>query len=410
MKRWAIGVGLGLLAACQDDAAISPVPVQQPAAMPGPLVSGTAVLVPVEQDNSAPDCRTKICRHNENTDLASWQGAIRFVHRTARSQALGPNSSLHVYASSDSGATFTDEAIIDAPTAPLSADDTATAGRDLRDPCFYQLGGKLFIKAITRLPVSMPRDSGVDSLTVASSSTDGKTWTPLQVIGPKGWSFWHVRPSAQGTLYAAAYQDGDASISLFSSADGLTWAQGAQVYGVSADTPLEPEVVFMPSGKMLVLVRMDGTDDELLGNVGRLRTKVCWADPPYSSFACPQELTGVRLDGMSSFFWQGRLFVVARKHILGDGMQKRTALYEITGDLEGGTLAITEQAVLPSAGDTAYAGVVPLTGGQHLVTWYSSDIPSDPPWATAMFGPTSIWRGVIDLSALPASSTSSASP
>jgi hypothetical protein len=54
----------------------------------------------------------------------------------------------------------------------------------------------------------------------------------------------------------------------------------------------------------LELVRMDGTDDDLLGYQGRLRTKVCWATPPYDAFDCPQEPNGVRLDGAKAFFWK----------------------------------------------------------------------------------------------------------
>jgi hypothetical protein len=46
---------------------------------------------------------------------------------------------------------------------------------------------------------------------------------------------------------------------------------------------------------------MDGTDVELLGNRGRLRTKVCWSRAPFRSFSCPQELHGVRLDGPVPF-------------------------------------------------------------------------------------------------------------
>ena len=42
------------------------------------------------------DCRTVICQHNENTDLISYAGSIFLVHRTAISQTLGPDSSLHV--------------------------------------------------------------------------------------------------------------------------------------------------------------------------------------------------------------------------------------------------------------------------------------------------------------------------
>ena len=46
----------------------------------------------------------------------------------------------------------------------------------------------------------------------------------------------------------------------------------------------------------------------------------------------------MRLDGPVAFHWGSRLFVVARKHLPGPGIRKRTALYEITGDLEGGPI------------------------------------------------------------------------
>src|SRR4051794_9205956 len=78
------------------------------------------------------DCRTGICKHNENTDLVAWQGALWLVHRTAESQVLGQNSALHIYRSSDGGAHFVETGLIPAPApgTPLGG----TAGRDLRDP------------------------------------------------------------------------------------------------------------------------------------------------------------------------------------------------------------------------------------------------------------------------------------
>ena len=36
-----------------------------------------------------------------------------------------------------------------------------------------------------------------------------------------------------------------------------------------------------------------------------------------------------------AFWWNGRLFVVARKHIEGPDYRKRTALYELSGNFEG---------------------------------------------------------------------------
>src|SRR5262249_37822088 len=161
-------------------------------------------------------------------------------------------------------------------------------------------------KALTRLPVMKPRDTDVDTITVGTTSSDGVSWTPLAPIAPETWSFWRVREHA-GTFYAGAYEDGDQSIKRFSSTDGLAWTPGAVTYEVPADTPLEPEIMFMPSGRMLVFFRLDGTDIEILGNIGRLRTQVCWAEPPYSSFTCPQQLDGVRLDGPVAFFQGSRL-------------------------------------------------------------------------------------------------------
>jgi hypothetical protein len=341
-------------------------------------------------DDYTRDCRTEMCRHNEDTDMIAWNGALWLAHRTAISQTLGPDSALHIYQSLDNGASFQQTALLPAPS-----------DRDIRDPCFYIVGGQLYLKAITRVtpPVDdSDRDTGVDSVTVAMTSADGFHWSAQQAIGPHEWSFWRIKENA-GVYYSAAYEDGDLRVVLYSSTDGLTWTAGPLVYGVSADTPLETELTFMPGGKLLGLVRMDGTDAELLGDQGRLRTKICWSDPPYASFSCPAEFYGQRLDGPLSFWWQGRLFVVGRKHLQGTG-KKRMSLYEIRGDFDGGELSIGEWGQFPSAGDTSYAGVVMLDDTHAMLSWYSSDLSVDPPWVTAMFDLSSIWLGTVDLSTL----------
>jgi hypothetical protein len=108
----------------------------------------------------------------------------------------------------------------------------------------------------------------------------------------------------------------------------------------------------------------------------------------------------VRLDGSVAFFHDGRLFVVARKHLIEPAQRKRTALYELTGDFDGGDLDIFEHSELPSAGDTAYAGVADVDRDRVLVTWYSSEIAADRPWAGAIYGATDIWQATLDLSKL----------
>ncbi len=375
-----VPLALCLVVACDGAPSYDPHPV-----LPS-WMDDAHVLVSGHDLEDEQDCRTQICRHNENVDMIAWNGAFYLVHRTARSQVLGPNSSLHVFRSTD-GKSFDDLATIEAPS-----------DRDLRDPHFYVVGSELRIHAITRLPVSSVRDTGVDSISVATSSTDGKTWSALQNIGPTGWSFWRAQKS-NGVYYSAAYADGDQSVSLFSSTDGTTWTQGAQVYGVAADTPLETELVFMPSGTLLAIVRTDGADAVYLATQPPISTRICWSHPPYDTFDCPQTLDGVRLDGPLAFFWQNRLFVVARKHILDDlSGRKRTALYEITGTLDGGPIAIHEWGEIPSAGDTSYAGYAMLDDHRAVVGWYSGDLERDEPWVTAIFNLTDIWLGTIDLS------------
>jgi hypothetical protein len=141
-----------------------------------------------------------------------------------------------------------------------------------------------------------------------------------------------------GVYYSTAYEDGDLRIVLYRSRNGIRWHAGPRIYGVSADTPLEAELAFSPSGKhLLALIRLDGSDFDLFGYQGRLRTKVCWSSPPVERFTCPQTLHGVRLDGSVAFYYGHRLFVIAREHLRGPAIRKRTALYEITGNLEGGS-------------------------------------------------------------------------
>jgi len=373
-----------MLAACSSTPSYDPHPTLPP------WMTDAKVFVSGHDLEDQYDCRTKICRHNENVDMISWNGAIYLVHRTARSQVLGPNSSLHVYRSNDDGQSFADVATIQAPT-----------DRDLRDPSFYVVGSDLYIKALTRLPVTSTRDANVDTITVATHSSDGVTWSALENIAPDTWSFWRVKQSA-GVYYSAAYEDGDLAVLLFSSTDGKTWAMGPPIYTIAADTPLETELTIMPSGRMLALVRMDGDDQHYLGTIPPLRTKVCWSMPPYTApFDCSSELTGVRLDGPLSFFWNNRLFVIARKHLLDDSGRKRTALYEITGNLEGGPIDYKEWGEIPSAGDTSYAGYAMLDANRALVSWYSGDLDLDRPWVLAIFDLTDIWRGTIDFTKLP---------
>jgi hypothetical protein len=364
-----------VLAACGPDPSMVPVPE---------WLSRARILTPGEGVTNS-ECRTAICAHNEHTDLVRWKETLYLVHRTARTSSLGPNSSLWVYRSVDEGRNFTPVSRIEAP-----------ANRDIRAPHFYMAGNDLHMKALTRLPVSSTRDALVDTIAIAFKTTDGLQWNSMGTIGPTGWSYWRIIERG-GTLYNAAYEDGDKSVVLFSSQNGLTWTRGPLIYGIAEDTPLETELIFV-GDRLLALVRLDGNDAELPGDQGRLRTKVCWSNPPYVTFDCPSELSGQRFDGPLAFYVDNRLFVVARKHLQGSG-RKRTALFEL-GGLDA-TVTIKEHGELPSAGDTAYAGQARLEDGRRVLSWYSGDLVRDESAAAGMMGASDIWTAVFDPTKLP---------
>ena len=371
-----------------DDAGSNELANQDAGALP-PWLTSVKVLAAGPIDTTL-DCRTTLCRHSEDTDLITWNGATWLVYRTANSQVLGPNSSLLVFRSTDEGVTFAQTARIPAPI-----------DRDIRDPHFYVVGNQLHLKALTRLPVPLGQgDASAATISMGMHSADGVTWSALAPMGPVTQSFWRIKEHG-GTYFSAAYDDSDATVTLFTSKDGETWAPGPIVYAKAEDTPGETELVFMPSGALLALVRMDGLPAELLGDSGRLRTKVCWAQPPaYDAFTCPQDLDGQRLDGPVAFFVGARVFVVARKHLQGTG-RKRTSLFELGGTLDGGPLTVKEWGELPSAGDTAYAGVAMKADGRAFVTWYSGELARDDTWLFGMIAPTQIWEGIVDFSKLP---------
>jgi hypothetical protein len=73
--------------------------------------------------------------------------------------------------------------------------------------------------------------------------------------------------------------------------------------------------------------------------------------------------------------------------------RKRTALYEVT---MGGTRLLD---LLPSAGDTSYAGVV-LRDGDLYASYYTSRVDRDYPWVVGMLMPSEVRMLRLPLTAL----------
>jgi hypothetical protein len=318
--------------------------------------------------------------HLSGTDLARFGDAIYLAYRSAPADAPSTDATIQVVRSLDDGISFQPVLTVRAP-----------AGRDIREPHLLVTTDKVFLHAVTRLPVESPRNELADSATIALESGDGRTWTSLNMIGVRGFSFWRALFDGT-TARVAGYEDGGKSVALFSSADGRAWTRGADIFAVAAETPLETELALL-TNKLLALVRLGGSDAELTGDQGRLRTRFCFADAPYTSFTCPV-LDGHRFDGPVAFENHGRRFVIARKHLQGTG-RKRTAIYELLR-ADAGLAEVKEWGLLPSAGDTAYAGAVRLSDGRWLLSWHSSDIEQDDPWSAARSAPTGVWTAALD--------------
>ena len=321
--------------------------------------------------------------HNENTDLIAWQGKTWLVFRGGESSQVGsPIARLKVFQSVDLGDSVTMTAEIFMP------------GRDIRDPKFLIQDGKLVLYAISRVPGGHLRDADGLAWTVRTESSDGIHWTaPVQIYDEK-WGFWRYADHG-GLTYATAYNDGDTQVALLSSADGKAWQKVSLIVDSKPDVPSEAELQFF-GDTAVSLVRMDNGTSLL----DEGHTAVCVALPPYATWDCGRVLDK-RLDGPKWFAWENRQFVMARKH-LDDG-RKRTALYELHGVLSDPKAAVTlqELAEFKSAGDTAYVGVLPMGGSQFLVSWYSSDVPTDEIWASGMFTPSEIWLAWVDLAFAP---------
>ena len=316
--------------------------------------------------------------HNENTDLVAWNDELWLVFRGGETAQTGsPIARLKVFRSADGGDRFDLAAEIFVPD------------RDIRDPKFVVEDGALVIYAISRVPGGHVRDAGGLAWTVRTQSRDGVKWSDPVRIFDETWGFWRFVRHGDA-WYATGYNDGDVQVGFFRSVDGVSWQKVSLIYDSDPDVPSEAELQFL-GDTAVSLVRLD--NGKTLLDEGH--TAICVAQPPYAAWDCGRMLDK-RLDGPNWFSHDGRQIVIARKH-LPDG-RKRTAIYELKGDLANpaARIDLLELAELQSAGDTSYVGVASLGGDQYLVSWYSSDVPSDPIWMVGMFSPSDIWLAWLD--------------
>jgi hypothetical protein len=350
--------------------------------------------------------------HNENTAMIRFHGRILLAFRGGEGGQIGSSRAhINIFESRDRGRTFTFLSEVNANDLP--------GGRDIRDPKLVEIGGKLRLYAISRLPGFHYRDLGGQAWAVRAESADGgRTWTsPVKTyadVDATGvetfWGFWryterrYVKAGKhRRTLFATGYQDGDTAVGLFASDDGITWEKRSTIIASYNDVPSEAELQFFGKNHdtAVALVRLDNQDILADG-----QTAICTSHDPFVTWECGRRIEQ-RLDGPTWVVRRAngrtRNFVFARKHL--PCTFKRTAIYELRGDLAdpGAAIEVCEIQALKSSGDTAYTSVAPLSRNRSLLAWYSSPVDQELPWFQGISSPSDIWLADVDFTRAPAS-------
>jgi hypothetical protein len=318
--------------------------------------------------------------HNSNTDMIFWRDRFWLVHAASPYHMGTPESRLIIRRSIDARSWET-MASLQVP------------GKDIRDPKFAPIGGRLFLYALSNEGFfATPEGS------VVSTSEDGITWSEFRPVGPRGWLFWRPKSADGRTWYVPAYWRDHGRSILLRSPDGLEWEEVSTIYEGEGND--ETAIEFLRDGRLLATARLEVTPDTLTGHQDA-STLLAVAAPPFESWSHRKSQV-TRLDGPVLFSHGGRIFAVARHQagergpltrLGGAWSRKRTALYEVTSE------SLLHLSDLPSAGDTSYAGVV-LRDGFAYIDYYTSAIERDYPWLLGMFLPTDIRMARIPLDSL----------
>ena len=110
--------------------------------------------------------------HSENTEMIGLHARILLVFRGGEEGQIGSaRARIKIFESRDQGRTFTLLSEVSANNLP--------GDRDIRDPKLVEMGGRLFLYAISRVPGFHYRDLGGQAWTVRAESADGgRTWPP----------------------------------------------------------------------------------------------------------------------------------------------------------------------------------------------------------------------------------------
>lgn len=348
-----------------------------------------------------------IGRSNNNLDVARHEGLLFLAWRTAPTHFASTDTRLHVVAGDDGGTTWRHEW-------------TEAPGRDAREPRLVSWQGRLLVYWFTAGTSGTKFEP--DRIWVSERSAPG-VWSDPLAISPPDCVVWRVRPVA-GRLLMTLYRGAGSlftahpvplTVELWASDDGITWEPCDNERPVVHEGGSETDFLELDDGRLVAVVRKEGPE-------GGWGADICRA-PATDLTRWRRRADPRKFDSPLLFLDRGRPFLVTRRQLAFGGRfdlglrgvppavrtkidqaaywltPKRTALYEIDAD----ALTATWRCDLPSAGDTAFAGEVPLDpdapdDGRHLIFNYSS--PTNRgwwPWVAGQLNPTHIYAVEVEI-------------
>jgi hypothetical protein len=236
------------------------------------------------------------------------------------------------------------------------------------DPQLLPVGDTLYLYAVTA-DWSQSDFVGVPSWEVVASTTDGTTWSAPKRCFVANHDFW--TPTGRGSRYYVACDNcghvpegAYGTVDLLTSTDGERWSwvsellHGSEVSTLLnlpdtnlTKTPSEAALTLLDDGRLLAVIRTKAQ-----------RAVLATSDPPYERWthhAIPFALHGANIANVG-----GQIVVAGRCR--DDHNEYRTGVFRYVDD------GLTRGTLLPSGGDTGYAGTFPLTEREVLIAYYSS--------------------------------------
>ena len=341
-------------------------------------------------------------RSNNNLDVTRFDGRTYLAFRSADSHFAGDTTVVHVV-SSDDERTWRPEARF-------------AIGRDLREPRWLPLDGKLFLYLSVLGSSSYAFEP--DRVDVTELMPDGH-FGPLEPVGLPGRVAWRTRV-IDGRGYMTAYRGGEhlyslgrkpMAVELYTTSDGRSWLPADPAHPVvSEGGGSEADFALLPGGSLFGVIRNEAGDEGGWGSklcrasAGALGAWTCTGDPR-------------KFDSPNVFVHEGEVYFFARRNLANDGrydlgvgsgllrmlrnqlayitQAKRCALWRYDTATEKVGFVLD----LPSRGDTCFASVLPGDAPDRLVVYdYSSDVAGpELPWTAGQRRPTFIYRHVLEL-------------